>query len=69
MNEAQTIEGDTIDYLLFRVFGRVDEALLEQTFELNVELSEYGPTLPAGVTVKLPEVPATTEAATIHLWS
>ena len=68
MNEEKTIEGDTIDYVLFRVFGRVDESLLEQTLALNPELSEYGPTLPAGVTVKIPEVPATTEAPTVHLW-
>ena len=68
MNAEKTVEGDTIDYLLFRVFGRVDESLLDQTYELNPELAEYGTTLPAGVQVKLPDTPASIENPTIHLW-
>ena len=68
MNEEKTIEGDTIDYLIFRAFGRVDEKLLDDTYELNPELSEYGTTLPAGVQVKLPDTPASIENPTIHLW-
>lgn len=68
MNEERTIAGDTIDHLLFRVFGQVDESLLDQTFELNPQLSEYGTVLPAGVTVKLPDTPASVVNPTIHLW-
>lgn len=69
MNETTTLDGETLDFVIFRVFGRVNEGLLEQTYQLNPDLAEYGTVLPVGVVVKLPEVPATQENPTIHLWS
>ena len=68
MNEETSIDGDTLDEIIFRGLGRVDERLLEETYDLNPELAEYGPVLPEGVVVKLPPVPASVETPTIHLW-
>ena len=69
MNEETTLDGDTLDQVIYRALGRVDESLLEQTYLLNPELSEYGPVLPEGVIVKLPDSPAETVTPTIHLWN
>lgn len=68
MNETTTLDGETLDFVIFRVFGRVDEHLLEMTYQLNPELAEYGTVLPAGVVVILPPHPTTHENPTIHLW-
>ena len=69
MNETTTVDGETLDFVIFRVYGYVNDQLLEQTYQLNPELAEYGTSLPAGVVVKLPEMPAIQENPTIHLWS
>lgn len=69
MNEETTLDGDTLDQVIYRALGRVDESLLEQTYLLNQELAEFGPVLPEGVIVKLPDTPSTTVTPTIHLWN
>lgn len=68
MNETTTLAGETLDFVIFRTLGRVDETLLNQTYDLNPELAEYGTVLPAGVVVKLPQQPTTQETPTLHLW-
>ena len=67
--ETTTLEGETLDFVIFRVHGRVDEALLSKTFDMNPELAEYGTVLPAGVIVKLPAIDnSVTEVPTVKLW-
>ena len=68
MNETTTYESDTLDLTLYRTYGYVNEALLEQVIALNPEISEYGTVFPLGVTIKLPDVPIQREIPTIHLW-
>ncbi len=68
MNEETSIDGDTLDQIINRALGRVDERLLEATYDLNPELAEYGPVLPEGVVVLLPPIPTALETPTIHLW-
>ena len=68
MPQTTTLQGETLDFVIFRVFGRVDDKLLDQTYQLNPELAEFGTTLPEGIIVKLPDMPASTEKPTLHLW-
>jgi phage tail protein X len=44
--------------LLYRELGRCDDAAEETLWRLNPELAEYGPVLPAGVWVIVPEMQA-----------
>lgn len=50
-------QGDTVDALVFRYFGRT-QGLVEATLELNAGLADLGPVLPLGTAVELPEAPA-----------
>jgi phage tail protein X len=63
-----TIEGDSVDLVLWRHRGRT-AALTEQTLELNRGLAERGPVLPAGLAILLPAVTApVTVRDTVKLW-
>lgn len=68
MRQTTTQQGETIDFVIFRSFGFVDDELLDQTYQQNPELSEFGTALPEGIVVKLPDVPTSTEKPTLHLW-
>ncbi|MFP4896818.1 tail protein X [Paraburkholderia sp. EG304] len=49
-------QGDTVDALCFRHLGRT-KSVVEATLELNAGLANYGPVLPLGLAVDLPEAP------------
>ena len=68
MNQTESLEGETLDFVVFRSFGYVDSELMDKTYRLNPELMEYGIVLPAGTIVILPELPKSTEKPTLHLW-
>lgn len=66
MRNYLTRDGDMLDDILFRLYGHHD---IEPVLEVNPGLADYGPILPAGITVHLPEVKATTPASTlVRLW-
>lgn len=50
------LQGDTVDLLVYRHFGRT-VGLVEATLELNPGLADIGPILPLGTVVELPEPP------------
>lgn len=56
MRSVRSIAGDTVNQLLYRSLGRSDDAAEEALWLLNPELAEFGPVLPAGVSVVLPEL-------------
>ncbi|MDA3922770.1 MAG: tail protein X [Salinisphaera sp.] len=62
-----TREGDTVDLLAWRYYQSTDNRIVERLLVANPGLADYGPILPAGVTVALPEldVPATQEGITL----
>ena len=65
----KTIENDTLDAVFFRHFGFVTSLGLGLLIALNPELPEYGPTLPAGVEVRMPDASEFSEdKPTIKLW-
>ena len=62
-----TREGDTVDFIAWRHYGR--DGLADAVYDANEHLAAYGPILPAGIEVRLPEDVATApEAAAPALW-
>lgn len=69
MRRVRTIAGDTANVLLYRELSRSDDAAEEAFWLLNKNLAEYGPALPSGLWVILPELEAAPASATpIRAW-
>lgn len=61
-------QGDTVDALCWRHLGRTT-GMVETVLEMNAGLADYGPILPHGLVVKLPDKPAPTPTAPLlQLW-
>ncbi|MNF16685.1 Phage Tail Protein X [compost metagenome] len=58
MHSIRSIAGDSVNLLLYRALERCDDAAEEALWRLNPGLAEYGPVLPVGVRVFLPELDA-----------
>lgn len=69
MRRVRSIAGDSVNLLLYRELERCDDAVEEALWQLNPGLAEWGPVLPAGVWVVLPEVDSKTLASTpVSAW-
>ncbi|KVP62193.1 tail protein X [Burkholderia ubonensis] len=67
---VRALQGETIDALCWRVLGRT-RGVVEAVLDLNRDLVQYGPVLPHGLLVELPdEVPqaAQSGAERLQLW-
>jgi phage tail protein X len=63
MRRVYAQQGDTVDALCYRETGRTQD-IVEATFEANPGLADYGPVLPIGTAVDLPDLadtPATNQ--------
>ena len=58
MRRVRSIAGDSVNLLLYRELGRCDDVAEETLWRLNPTLAEYGPALPTGVWVIVPEMQA-----------
>ncbi len=68
MATVRTQQGETVDDLVWRAFGRT-AGLVELVYELNPGLADLGTILPSGITVTLPERPAQKPTAPLlQLW-
>ncbi|MBK5510629.1 tail protein X [Pseudomonas sp. TH08] len=56
MRKVRSVAGDSVNLLLYREAGRSDDQAEAALWKLNSNLAEYGPVLPAGVWVTLPEL-------------
>lgn len=65
----RTLEGETIDEIVWRVLGTTSNRVVETTYELNQNLAERGEALPAGVLVQLPEKTDLPQKARVALWN
>lgn len=65
----KTSDGDVVDQIAWRQYGRVDADILRAVLEANPGLADMGPVLPAGVSITLPDIqsPASTKKA-VALW-
>ena len=68
--QVRTLQDDTLDMLCWRHLGTT-AGVVEVALELNPGLSAYGPILPQGIIVNLPD-PATitgmNKTETVQLW-
>jgi phage tail protein X len=65
--QMTTRQGDVVDQIALEFYGRTAGAA-EAVLDANPHLAALPATLPAGVTVILPELAATPVAARVRLW-
>lgn len=64
----RTKDGDTLDYIAWKQYGNQNPGTVETLFLANPDLSAYDDTLPAGLVVRLPEIPVAETQETVKLW-
>ena len=67
MIQYQTKTNDMIDAICNRYYGKQSGAV-ELVYEANRGLADYGPVLPSGLILELPELPAAETTPVIKLW-
>ncbi|MBG6248719.1 MULTISPECIES: tail protein X [Symbiopectobacterium] len=60
-------QGDTLDALYYRHYGRTQGAV-EAVLSVNPGLAEYGAILPHGTTVTLPDIATAPACESVQLW-
>lgn len=63
----RTKQGDVLDAIVFKHYER-QAGVLEKVFEANRKLASYGPVLPAGVLITLPDIPKPKAKESVTLW-
>lgn len=70
MQTYKTSEGDVLDEVLWRQYGKGSSEILRTVFDANFGLADLGPILPAGVEIVLPDiVNPTAISESVSLWS
>lgn len=68
MKQYIASEGDTVDFIAWKAYGRQDAGTVERLLDANSGLADIGPVLPSGTVVLLPVIdPASVERGT-RLW-
>lgn len=68
MKEINAIQNDTVDAICWREYGR-STGVVEQVLEANPHLSEFGPFIPMGTKVQLPDIPTPqNKVQSVQLW-
>lgn len=63
-----TREGDSVDFIAWKYYGRTTNQLAEAVLLANPGLADYGPLLPDGIEVILPEAQAPGKTEGVRLW-
>lgn len=61
-------EGDTVDFIAWKFYGTQGGRVVEQVLEANKGLADFGPELPAGTEVVLPDINTSKDLAGVRLW-
>lgn len=64
----KTSDGDTVDYIAWKVYGTQAGRVTEQVLEANPGLADQGPILPAGLTITLPDIAQPAPVQGVRLW-
>lgn len=67
MTKYRTKTGDMIDAICHRYYGSQSGAV-ERVYEANRSLADYGPVLPSGLVIELPEIPVALTVKAVKLW-
>lgn len=67
MNTVRALQGDTVDAICWRVYGRT-AGLTEAVLEANPGLADLGPVIPQGHLVTLPAQAPQPQRQTVNLW-
>lgn len=62
-------EGDSVDRIVWKHYGREGAGLVELVLEANPGIADLGPVLPMGTRVVLPLVPDRKLVEVVRLWS
>ena len=66
--QYRTRAGDVLDWIVWYHYrGRVS-GVVEQVLAANPGLSDYGPVLPAGLVIDLPDIPPPAPQTRIQIW-
>lgn len=67
-----TKAGDSVDWIAFRQYASSEHEYIDAVIDANPGLADYGPTLPAGLSVILPSTDTSSVKSTVNavtLWS
>ena len=68
MSTVRSRDGDTVSLILWLALNRNDDEAEEALYALNPALEQYGPVLPAGVEINLPELSDPAPAKVVNVW-
>ncbi|MGN6659552.1 MAG: tail protein X [Achromobacter mucicolens] len=64
-----TRDGDTVDYIAWAQYGSQLPTVINAVLDANPGIADYGPTLPAGITMTLPDVDTSPASSSgVSLW-
>lgn len=64
----RTHDGDSVDWICWRAYGRLSERSTEKVLLANPGLADHGPLLPAGLKITLPYIEQPTPTRRVRLW-
>jgi phage tail protein X len=59
---------DTVDYIAWRHYGSQSSKVVSGILDANRGLAEFGPLLPPGVKITLPNMPSPKKEEGVRLW-
>ncbi|MCS6237155.1 phage tail protein [Shewanella baltica] len=68
MSTIRSRDGDSVALILWQQMKRDDDDAEEALYRLNPGLEQYGPILPAGLEITLPELTDKTPAKVVNVW-
>lgn len=68
MQSYVTSEGDQVDAIAAAYYGSTSNRVAEQVLEANPGLADYGPQLPAGLIITLPDIASPAQQQGVRLW-
>lgn len=69
MTTYRTSDGDMADEIAFKHYGTTAGGVVEKLMAANPGLADYGPLLPAGLVITLPDTDTVTKTEGLRLWT
>lgn len=66
--QYRTRDGDTVEFIAWKQYGTQAGQVVEQMLAANPGLADYGPTLPGGLVVQLPDLVTAGTTEGVKLW-